>query len=152
MDNGYHGYWAQDFYAVNPNFGALDSLKNFVQAAHARQMYVMLDVVANHAGFPGNFSTTNPFNSSADYHSQCYIYDWNNQTQVEQCWITGQLSDLNTEDSWVQAELGRIVSWWVNTVGFDGIRIDTVKVSLEKVKGPSLISLLLRVKWNALQL
>ncbi|RUS25255.1 a-amylase [Jimgerdemannia flammicorona] len=128
MDNGYHGYWAQDFYSTNPNFGTLESLSNLVKEAHQRDMFVMVDVVANHAGFNGDFSSTAPFNTSSDYHSRCDINNWNDQTQVEQCWVTGQLSDLNTEDPWVQAELGRIVRWWVTKAGpFDGVRIDTVK-------------------------
>lgn len=33
---GYHGYWAQDLYAVNSNYGTADDLKSLVSAAHAK--------------------------------------------------------------------------------------------------------------------
>jgi len=33
---GYHGYWAQDLYAVNGNYGTADDLKALVSAAHAK--------------------------------------------------------------------------------------------------------------------
>lgn len=48
--DGYHGYWASDFTRINPRFGTLDELRGLVDAAHARGMKVMLDVVTNHSG------------------------------------------------------------------------------------------------------
>jgi alpha-amylase len=48
--DGYHGYWASDFTRVNPRFGSLEDLQELVDAAHARGIKVILDVVANHAG------------------------------------------------------------------------------------------------------
>lgn len=47
---GYHGYWARNMYGVNTNFGSAADLKNFVQAAHAKDIWVMVDVVGNHMG------------------------------------------------------------------------------------------------------
>lgn len=35
-------------YGVNTNFGSAADLKNFVQAAHAKDIWVMVDVVGNH--------------------------------------------------------------------------------------------------------
>lgn len=46
----YTAYWAQDLYALEPNFGTEDELKELVQAVHDRGMYIMLDVVVNHMG------------------------------------------------------------------------------------------------------
>lgn len=31
---GYHGYWAQDLYTINENYGTADDLKDLVNAAH----------------------------------------------------------------------------------------------------------------------
>ncbi len=45
---GYHGYWITDFTRVDPHFGDEESLKAFVDAAHARGMKVFLDIVTNH--------------------------------------------------------------------------------------------------------
>jgi alpha-amylase len=33
---GYHGYWAEDLYSVNSNYGTADDLKALVSAAHAK--------------------------------------------------------------------------------------------------------------------
>ncbi len=46
----YHGYWTQDFLRTNPHFGDLYKLRELVDAAHARGMLVILDVVTNHVG------------------------------------------------------------------------------------------------------
>ena len=48
--NGYHGYWMQDLYGFNPNFGSQADLQALVQACHSRNMFIMLDIVANHVG------------------------------------------------------------------------------------------------------
>ncbi|MCA9559054.1 MAG: alpha-amylase, partial [Myxococcales bacterium] len=46
----YHGYWTQDFLAVNPHFGDLRKLQQLVEACHARGIKVVLDIVTNHVG------------------------------------------------------------------------------------------------------
>ncbi len=48
--DGYHGYWAQDFGATNPHFGDLIALRSLVDAAHARGMKIIIDIVTNHVG------------------------------------------------------------------------------------------------------
>ncbi len=48
--DGYHGYWAIDFYRLNPHFGDLATLRAFVNAAHDRGMLVIVDIVTNHVG------------------------------------------------------------------------------------------------------
>ncbi|KAJ2955126.1 hypothetical protein NQZ79_g8823 [Umbelopsis isabellina] len=125
--NGYHGYWATDFNSLNSNFGSSDDLINLVNAAHGKGISVMLDVVANHAGIPqtsGDYSGYT-FSSASQYHTECDI-DFNNQTSVEQCWLSG-LPDLDTEDDNVISTLNGIVGNWTKTYGFDAIRIDTFR-------------------------
>jgi len=48
--DGYHGYWAQDFTAANPHFGDITELRSLVNAAHERDMLVIIDIVTNHVG------------------------------------------------------------------------------------------------------
>ena len=48
--DGYHGYWAQDLTQLNPHFGNLLSLRRMVDAAHAKGIKVILDIVTNHLG------------------------------------------------------------------------------------------------------
>uniref|UniRef100_UPI001262AC45 Alpha-amylase n=1 Tax=Rhizomucor pusillus TaxID=4840 RepID=UPI001262AC45 len=125
-DGGYHGYWATDFYQLNSNFGDESQLKALIQAAHERDMYVMLDVVANHAGPTSDGYSGYTFGDASLYHPKCTI-DYNDQTSIEQCWVADELPDIDTENSDNVAILNDIVSGWVGNYSFDGIRIDTVK-------------------------
>jgi alpha-amylase len=34
----YHGYWAQDIYAINPHFGTEQDLKDLASELHNREM------------------------------------------------------------------------------------------------------------------
>ncbi|HVK74370.1 MAG TPA: alpha-amylase family glycosyl hydrolase [Kofleriaceae bacterium] len=65
----YHGYWTQDFLRPNPHFGDLYKLRELVDAAHARGMLVILDVVTNHVG-------------------QLFFYDINGNGQPDD-WLSG---------------------------------------------------------------
>jgi len=38
VDGGYHGYWAQDFYATNAHFGTRDDLTQLIEACHERDV------------------------------------------------------------------------------------------------------------------
>ncbi len=46
----FHGYAARDFYKVAPHWGSLADLQHMVQAAHARGLLVINDIVVNHGG------------------------------------------------------------------------------------------------------
>jgi alpha-amylase len=72
MGNDYHGYAALDWNEVNSHFGTKQDLKDLVNAAHAKGIWVMLDVVANHvAPVDENYSLVKPFNKAEHYHSKC---------------------------------------------------------------------------------
>jgi alpha-amylase len=47
---GFHGYWARDFTAIDANLGLEADLHELVDAAHARGIRVLLDVVMNQTG------------------------------------------------------------------------------------------------------
>ena len=47
---GYHGYWGAGFDQVDPHLGSMQDFKDFVSAAHAQGLGVILDIVANHTG------------------------------------------------------------------------------------------------------
>ncbi len=46
----YHGYGIQNFLDIDPRFGTRQDLRDLVDAAHERGMYVILDVIYNHSG------------------------------------------------------------------------------------------------------
>src|SRR5258707_15614648 len=96
----------------------------------------MVDVVVNHVGAPAlpplfnldGFYTL--FVDHTFFHKQCFVNEWTNQTDIEQCWLGNKqlpLPDINTEDP-------KIVDIWytwihdlVQDYHIDGLRIDTVK-------------------------
>jgi len=129
----YHGYWAQDIYELNPHFGSADDLVALSNALHERDMYLMVDIVVNHFGPPNSsapYTTFNPFNKPSYFHPRCLITDYNNQTDVEQCWLGDDklaLADVNTENSWVVKTLNCWIHTLVKDYSIDGIRIDTAK-------------------------
>ncbi|KAL1969253.1 hypothetical protein VTN77DRAFT_9445 [Rasamsonia byssochlamydoides] len=132
---GFHGYWQQDIYSLNSNYGTAQDLKNLATALHDRGMYLMVDVVANHMGYAGpgtsvNYSVFNPFNKEEYFHPYCPITNYNNQTNVEDCWLGDNivsLADLNTARSDVQSIWYSWVKSLVSNYSIDGLRIDTVK-------------------------
>lgn len=46
----YHGYGIQNFLEVEPRFGTREDLQEVVQIAHDNGIYVILDIILNHAG------------------------------------------------------------------------------------------------------
>lgn len=79
---GYHGYWLRHLYELNANFGNERDLIEFVDAAHQRDIWVMLDVVANHVG-PNTTVGYFPFDKAEYFHRPpCVIEDYQNQTEV----------------------------------------------------------------------
>jgi glycosidase len=46
----YHGYGIQNFLEVEPHFGTREDLQEVVRIAHAQGIYVILDIILNHAG------------------------------------------------------------------------------------------------------
>ena len=130
--DSYHGYFTTDFEQLNPHFGTEEELKAMVQAAHDRDMLVMVDVVANHVAFtadgegePEDYTRINPLNKLEYYHKACKIVDWNDKWQLENCRLCG-LPDLNQDHPYVKSFLHKWVQKLVATYNFDAIRIDAV--------------------------
>ncbi|TAQ86882.1 hypothetical protein B7494_g4775 [Chlorociboria aeruginascens] len=135
VTRGYTGYAPQNMYALNDNFGTSDDLVALSSALHARGMYFMVDVVPNHMAYDGdatavNYGTINPFNNSDYFHSLCWIDDYNNQTQVQQCWMGNMdypLPDIATENEDVQSIVNAWLPTFVSQYSIDGLRVDSAK-------------------------
>jgi alpha-amylase len=90
---GFHGYWARDWTAADANLGPEQDFRDFVEAAHARGIRVLLDVVMNHFGpvtdqdpvWPSDWARTGP---------QCQYKDV--PTTVT-CTLVKNLPDVRTE-------------------------------------------------------
>jgi len=77
-----------------------------------------------------DYSTLQPFGGQSSFHRQCFISDYDNQTDVEQCWLgtpTAPLIDLDTENSTNVDIMNNWVKNLVSDYGIDGLRIDTLK-------------------------
>ncbi len=132
---GYHGYWAQDDYQIDPHFGTWSDFDTLVQTAHSHGIQVIVDFAANHS---------NPRNTGADgaiYKNgvlqASYGNDpnnWFHHTQNQQSDSLYQqeygtledLSDFAQENPAVDAYLkGAILQF--SQHGADGFRFDSVK-------------------------
>jgi glycosidase len=145
----YHGYAAHDFYAISPHWGTLADLQSMVSNAHARGIYVLLDVVANHTGNRigssssswGTFSLTGyplqwndvnqqyppPFNQLDHFHNHGAIgNNWYDPPQILGE-FPGGLDDLKTESDYVRTRMADIYRYWIEQANLDGFRLDTVK-------------------------
>mmetsp|Transcript_56790 Transcript_56790/g.157203 ORF Transcript_56790/g.157203 Transcript_56790/m.157203 type:complete len:632 (+) Transcript_56790:58-1953(+) len=70
--DGFTGYWASDFFQIDPHFGSAGDLKALSDGLHARKMCLVLDVVTNHAGIIESDSDARrikPFNRM-EYYNQ----------------------------------------------------------------------------------
>lgn len=92
---GFHGYWAKDWTAIDPNFGTKEDLKELVEKAHKKGIRIVLDAVINHTGpvtpedavFPNDWVRTSP---------QCTYDSYKNTTA---CTLVANLPDILTENN-----------------------------------------------------
>jgi alpha-amylase len=114
----FHGYWADDYQAIDPRFGTEAELKALVAAAHSRGMKVLLDVVYNHVGYDSQYLRDRP--------------SWFRTKPVD-CAVdpitcqVGGLPDFRTEMPEVQDYLLAAQLGLAKRTGLDGFRLDTVK-------------------------
>lgn len=92
---GYHGYWAKDWTAIDPNYGTKEDLRELVSAAHKKGIRVLLDAVINHTGpitekdsmWPEDWVRVNPVCKYKDYNSTI------------SCVLVKNLPDVKTESN-----------------------------------------------------
>ena len=126
LGENYHGYALTNLYNLNPHFGTEEDFKALISACHEKDIWIMVDVVANHVACVGtDYSQITPFNSAEHYHDRCDIVDWDNQWQIENCRLC-DLPDLKQENEWVTEKLKEWIHDIINKYDIDGIRIDTI--------------------------
>jgi alpha-amylase len=129
-EGGYHGYWTKNLYEINEHFGTEQDLHELIQACHERDMWIMVDVVANHMGYfrDWNYSSLYPFNDASHYnpYHDCDLEMMKtDQDHTETCWLSG-LPDLNQSHPFVK---GKLLEWardFSLKYKIDALRIDTV--------------------------
>jgi len=118
----FHGYWVEDFEAIEPRFGTIEDLRRLADELHARDMRLLLDVVYNHVAMDAALLREEP----SWFHPACDIVDWNDPSQLTECRVHG-LPDLDQESEEVYQYLLRTSLHWIDTVHPDGFRIDAVR-------------------------
>lgn len=92
---GFHGYWARDWSALDPNFGTKADLAELVTKAHAKGIRIMLDAVINHTGPVTDIDTVWP-NDWVRTGPQCDYKTYQNTTA---CTLVKNLPDVLTENN-----------------------------------------------------
>lgn len=108
-------YAVKDFYSVNPEFGTLDDLKEFVDEAHELGMYVILDWVANHTAWDNVMVQENP---------DWFERDWKGQYRPTPWFDWADIIDLDYSRPEVRQYMTEALKYWVEEAGIDGYRAD----------------------------
>jgi maltooligosyltrehalose trehalohydrolase len=104
------GYDGVDLYAIFNAYGEPDDLKHFVNAAHAKGLAVLLDVVYNHLGPVGNY-----LEKFGSYFNPSHSTPWGAAVNFEEAGATD-----------VRRYLIDNALMWLRDYHIDGLRLDAV--------------------------
>lgn len=108
-------YSISDYYSVNPEFGDMDSLKQFINKAHEQGMYVILDWVANHTAWD---------NPILEKHPDWYQRDWKGDLHSPSWTDWSDVIALDYDSVGLRRYMTDAMKFWVTEVGMDGFRCD----------------------------
>ena len=147
----YHGYATTNYYRVDPRFGSNADYRRLVDEAHDRGLKVVMDMIFNHSGFEHPWTldkpskdwlnlpkwleesggTSNPEGTSFQQTSykltpvkDPYASEVDLRETVDG-WFVPTMPDLNQRNPHLMTYLIQNSKWWIETVGIDGIRMDT---------------------------
>lgn len=119
---GDFGYAVTDEFQINPRDGTLGDLRALVDAAHARHLRVILDLVANHLSDHSRYFTDTVRRQHGspyfDYFARdpageaAHYFDWSN------------LENLNYDNPEVRRMMIAAAARWVRDFDVDGFRVD----------------------------
>jgi len=147
------GYDISDYYDVHADYGTLDDFKALVDAIHENGMRIIIDLVLNHTSDQhpwfqmARADRNSPFRdfyvwSDTDQkYSQARVIfndtldsNWTWDKEAGQFYwhrFYSEQPDLNYDNPAVQAEMFKIVDFWLN-LGVDGFRADAVPYLFER--------------------
>ena len=111
LNNPRNPYRMKDFYHVDPEYGTDQDLKDFVAAAHALKLRVMLDMVFLHCGPKAVFIESHPEFVKRDKDGKIVLMAWN-------------FPGLNYACPELREYLWKNMEWWVRDYNVDGFRCD----------------------------
>ena len=147
----YHGYATTNYYRVDPRFGTNDDYRRLCDEAHDRGLKVVMDMIFNHSGFEHPWTldmptkdwlnlpdwlkesngTSNPEGTSflqTSYKLTPVKDPYASQVDLKETvdgWFVPTMPDLNQRNPHLMTYLIQNSKWWIETVGIDGIRMDT---------------------------
>lgn len=133
----YHGYATTNYYRVDPRFGTNEQYKNLVSECHKKGLKVVMDMIFNHCGdyHPWNLDMPSKdwFNSphyglQTSYKLTPIMDPYASKIDKKETtdgWFVSSMPDLNQRNPHVIKYLIQNSEWWIETVGIDGIRMDT---------------------------
>ncbi len=143
---GYHGYDVSDYYRVEPDYGTNEDFRQFINAAHARGIRVLVDMVLNHMSSEHRFfqaalrDTASPYRAYFRFAPRPgALNKWggNNwhksplRDEYYYAFFWQGMPDLNYERPEALAEMKRVASFWLTEMDVDGFRLDAVKYLVE---------------------
>ena len=145
----YHGYATTDYYRVDPRFGTNEEYKALVDECHKKGLKVVMDMIFNHCGdyhpwakhtrIDENGKTIKDYPSKDWFNSPNYglqtsykltpvLDPYASKVDMKETvdgWFVPSMPDLNQRNPHVIKYLTQNSIWWIETVGIDGIRMDT---------------------------
>jgi glycosidase len=108
-------YAVKNYYSVNPEFGNLDDLRHFVDAAHKQNLYVILDWVANHTAWDSNLVKEHP---------EWYARDWKGAFRPTPWCDWHDIIELDYQHSTLRQYMTEAMKYWISEADIDGYRCD----------------------------
>lgn len=148
----YHGYATTDYYRVDPRFGTNEEYKRLCDEAHSKGLKVVMDMIFNHCGFEHPWVADMPSRDwlntpewldarkdktkpevndkylQTSYKLTPIVDPYASKVDFKETvegWFVPTMPDLNQKNPHVMTYLIQNSEWWIETVGIDGIRMDT---------------------------
>lgn len=119
----HHGYDVTDYHKTEPRLGGDEALKALIDAAHARGLRVMLDMVCNHV------SDQHPIFQDALTDPDSVYREWFTFGETEAhgyrtFFGVASMPEINIAHPDARAWLLDIARYWIREFGVDGYRLD----------------------------
>lgn len=117
----YHKYGATDFWAVDPDFGTEQDLRDLIDDAHGRGMRVLVDFVANHCSDEHPYFRAALQDPSSPYRSW---FTFDDDGGYLSFFGGGELPHLRHDNPETRAFVLDLARSWVRDLGIDGYDLD----------------------------
>jgi glycosidase len=125
--SGYHGYWPIYATALDTRFGTPDELRTLLDTAHAHEINVVLDYVANHMHINSPTLQAHP-----DWHTDSILPDGRRNFELWDdarltTWFDKHIPTLDLERPEVCEAMTDSALYWLANYELDGYRHDACK-------------------------